>query len=152
MQQTTQTPDSRLIRARDHVAAEITRTDTKATALLTAFGIPFAVLVATVPGRDFPTAAAVLAGAGTVGLVAALLTVLLALRPRLGGTTRGSYLHWAQCTPEDITEDLATDRNAEHIVQLSQAAVQKYKALRRAIDLTAAALCVLALALLVALI
>ncbi|MFI5867743.1 Pycsar system effector family protein [Streptomyces sp. NPDC051546] len=144
--------DERLSQARADVIAEIGRTDTKATALLTAFGIPLAVLVATVPGRQVSPAAAVFVGLGALGLVAAMLVVLLVIRPRLAGGARGSYLYWATCTtPEEILEDLATDRRAERIIVLSQIAKRKYGALRLAIDITAAAVLALALAVLVSL-
>ncbi|MEU6467469.1 Pycsar system effector family protein [Streptomyces sp. NPDC046976] len=142
-------PDVQLNQARTDVITEIVRTDSKAAALLTAFGIPLAVLVATVPGRHINSAAAVLVGLGAVGLVAAMLTVLLVVRPRLGGNGTGSFLHWADCTAEDVIADLTTDSRVDRLVTLSQIARQKYKALRLAVDVTAAALLFLVLALLV---
>ncbi|MFD9819082.1 Pycsar system effector family protein [Streptomyces violascens] len=141
--------DEQLNQARTDVIAEIARTDNKASALLAAFGIPLAVLVA-MPGRQISTAAAVLVDLGAVGLVAAMLLVLLVIRPRLGGDVRGSYLHWATCTtPEQIAADLAVDRRAERIIALSQIAKTKYRALHTAIITTSAAIVVLALAVLV---
>ncbi|WP_415961980.1 Pycsar system effector family protein [Streptomyces sp. 021-4] len=143
--------DTKLKQARTDVVAEISRTDSKASALLAAFGIPLAVLVAAVPGQDLPLPAAILVGLGAVGLVAAMLVVLLVVRPRLGGNTRGSYLHWATCTPQQVRADLATDLTAQRIIALSQIAVAKYRALRTAIDITAGALVLLVLALAAAL-
>ncbi|WP_431776504.1 Pycsar system effector family protein [Streptomyces cucumeris] len=145
------TAGAHLQQARTDVTAEISRTDSKASALLTAFGIPLAVLVAAVPGHDLPTASAILVGIGALGLVAAMLVVLLVVRPRLGGNVRGSYLHWATCTPEEIRADVTVDRTAERIAKLSQIAAAKYRALKLAIDITAGALVVLLLALAVAL-
>ena len=139
--------DARLLQARTDVVAEISRTDSKASALLAAFGIPLAVLVAAVPGQDLPVPAAILVGLGAVGLVAAMLVVLLVVRPRLGGNTRGSYLHWATCTPEEVRADLAVDLTADRVVKLSQIAAAKYRALKVAIDITAGALVLLVLAL-----
>ncbi|MEU2076618.1 Pycsar system effector family protein [Streptomyces sp. NPDC013489] len=139
--------DAKLTQARADVTAEIGRTDAKASALLAAFSLPLAVLVAAVPGHDLNTGAAILTGLGAVGLVAAMLVVLLVVRPRLGGNSRGSYLHWATCTPEQVVADLAVDRSAERVVKLSQIATAKYKALRVAIDITAGALVLLVLAL-----
>ncbi|MFJ4879933.1 Pycsar system effector family protein [Streptomyces sp. NPDC088745] len=148
----TSTPAAtRLQQARTEVIAEIGRTDSKAAALLAAFGLPLAVLVAVVPGKEITTAATVLIGLGAAGLVAAMLVVLLAVRPRIGGTTRGSYLHWATCTPEQLRADVAADNNAEQIVKLSRIAAAKYRRLRLAIDITAGALVLLALALAAAL-
>lgn len=140
--------DAMLTQARADVVTEIVRTDSKAAALLTAFGIPLAVLVATVPGRDISPAAGVLVGLGAIGLVTAMFTVLLTLRPRLGGDATGSFLHWADCTAAEVIEDLTTDLRVQRIGTLSRIAREKYKALRLAIDITGAALLVLVLALL----
>ncbi|MEU9056243.1 Pycsar system effector family protein [Streptomyces sp. NPDC048384] len=124
------------------------RTDTKAAALLTAFGLPLAVLVATLPSRHLNPAASVLVGLGAVGLVAAILVVLLAVRPARAGRPRGSYLYWAGCTAEDVAADVAVDRRPERIVALSKVAVHKYAALRLAIDITGASIVLLVLGLL----
>ncbi len=150
MPTTTTAPDPGLLLARDQVAAEIARTDAKAAAMLTAYGIPFAVLVATFPGRDLPALATALAGLGTVGLVAAMVTVLLVIRPRLAVRTEavtGTFAHWADCTPEEVAADVAVNRYAETIAELSRIARSKYRMLRLAIDITAGALAFLALAL-----
>ncbi|MDO0939262.1 DUF5706 domain-containing protein [Streptomyces sp. DG2A-72] len=140
--------DEGLNQARTDVISEIVRTDTKAAALLTAFGLPLAVLVATLPGRHLNQAAAVLVGLGAVGLVAAILVVLLAVRPARTKRPRGSYLYWATCTAEDVVADVAVDRRPERIVTLSRLAVRKYAALRLAIDITGVAIVLLVLALL----
>ncbi|MET9957101.1 Pycsar system effector family protein [Streptomyces sp. NPDC006339] len=133
------------------VLAEITRTDGKAGALLTALGLPLAVLVAVLPGGALSGPAAVLAALGAVGLLAAMLTVLAVIRPRITKALPGSYLHWAGCTPEELASDLAADpvHHAAQVIHLSQIAVRKYKALRLAADLARAALVLLAAALLV---
>ncbi|MFJ5099063.1 hypothetical protein [Streptomyces sp. NPDC088557] len=59
------------------------RTDAKASALLTVLSLPLA------------------------ALAAAMLLVLLIVRPRLGGDVSGSYLHWATCTPREAAADIA---------------------------------------------
>lgn len=145
--------DARLDAANATVLAEISRTDAKSAVLLTSFSLPLAALVAAVPGRALPAAAAVLIGAGTVGLVTAMLVVLLVARPRLTGAARGSFLYWSLCTPEDLVEDLQhpADR-ATHVIHLSQIARRKYRGLRIAGDITGASLVALAAALLAALI
>ncbi|MGW6850416.1 Pycsar system effector family protein [Streptomyces virginiae] len=143
---------ARLLQARTDVIAEMGRTDAKASALLTVLGIPLAVLIAAVPGHHLPAAATVLAGLGVTGLAAAMLLVLAIVLPRLGGDARGSYLHWATCTPEEVTADLAVDRSAERLVVLSKIALKKMRALRIAIFVTAGALAALALALAVTLV
>ncbi|WP_394426936.1 Pycsar system effector family protein [Streptomyces sp. SGAir0957] len=144
--------DNRLEAATTTVLAEIARTDGKAGVLLTAFSLPLAALVAAIPGRDLPPASGVLVGLGTIGLVAAMLTVLLVVRPHLGNAHRGSFLYWAQCNPESLLDDLQqpTDQ-AGHVIRLSQIAKRKYLGLRLAGDITAASLLVLAAALLSAL-
>ncbi|MCX4482233.1 DUF5706 domain-containing protein [Streptomyces cellulosae] len=145
--------DTRLDAATTTVLAEISRTDAKSGVLLTSFSLPLAALVAAVPGKTLPGLSAVLVGVGTVGLVAAMLVVLLAVRPRLGGAARGSFLYWSLCTADEVLADLQapTDR-AAHVVHLSRIAKRKYKGLRLAGDITAAALVALAAALLTALI
>lgn len=145
--------DTRLEAANNTVLAEISRTDAKSGVLLTSFSLPLAALVAAVPGHALPPAAAALVGVGTVGLVAAMLVVLLVVRPRLSGAARGSFLYWSLCTPEDLVEDLRDpgDR-AAHVIHLSRIARRKYWGLRLAGDITGASLVTLAAALLTALI
>ncbi|MFJ3673651.1 Pycsar system effector family protein [Streptomyces sp. NPDC090106] len=138
-----------LTQARADVIAEIARTDTKAGALLAAFGLPLAVLVGTLPGRHLDPIAAILVGLGAVGLVAAILVVLASVRPARAGRPRGSYLHWAACTAEEVIADVTVDQRAERIVTLSKVAERKYAALRLAIDITSASIVLLVLALLV---
>ncbi|NUK94005.1 hypothetical protein HRW16_19640 [Streptomyces lunaelactis] len=145
--------DARLDAATNTVLAEISRTDGKSGVLLTAFSLPLAALVAAVPGRHLPGASSVLVGAGTVGLVAAMLVVLVVVRPRLGGAARGSYLYWSLCTPEQVVKDLQEPGNqAAHVIHLSRIARRKYRGLQVAIDITAIALITLAGAMLTALV
>jgi hypothetical protein len=145
--------DARLDAATGTVLAEISRTDAKSGVLLTSFSLPLAALVAAVPGKALPGASAVLVGVGTVGLVAAMLVVLLVVRPRLGGAARGSFLYWSLCTADELLADLqAPADRATHVVHLSRIAKRKYRGLRLAGDITAASLVALAAALLTALI
>ncbi|MEU0023522.1 Pycsar system effector family protein [Streptomyces rochei] len=145
--------DARLDAATGTVLAEISRTDAKSGVLLTSFSLPLAALVAAVPGKALPGTSAVLVGVGTVGLVAAMLVVLLVVRPRLGGAARGSFLYWSLCTADELLADLqAPADRATHVVHLSQIAKRKYRGLRLAGDITAASLVALAAALLTALI
>jgi hypothetical protein len=127
-------------------------TDGKSGVLLTSFSLPLAVLVTAVPGHTLPRTAAVLVGAGVVGLVAAMLVVLLVVRPRLARAARGSFLYWAECTPEVLLNPSDHTARAAHVIHLSQLAHRKYRGLRLAGDVTAASLAALAAALLVALI
>ncbi|MFE4582926.1 Pycsar system effector family protein [Streptomyces chartreusis] len=145
--------DVRLDAAITAVLAEISRTDAKSGVLLTAFSLPLAALVATIPGRTLPGASGLLVGVGTVGLLAAMLVVLFVIRPRLGGAARGSYLYWSLCTTEELIEDLTVPTNqAEHVIHLSNIAKRKYRGLRFAGDITGVSLVALAAALVAALI
>ncbi|MGW2724123.1 Pycsar system effector family protein [Streptomyces sp. NPDC001492] len=142
----------RLDAATANVLAEISRTDAKSGVLLTAFSLPLAALVAAIPGRTLPGASGLLVGAGTVGLLVAMLVVLSVVRPRLAGAARGSYLYWSLCTAEELVADLEVPKNqAEHVIHLSRIAKRKYLGLRVAGDITGVSLVVLAAALLVAL-
>lgn len=145
--------DARLDAATATVLAEISRTDAKSGVLLTAFSLPLAALVAAVPGKPLPGLSAVLVATGTVGLVAAMLVVLVVVRPRLTGHDRGSFLYWSLCSTEQLLADLdAPADRAAHVVTLSRIARRKYAGLRLAGDITAVALVALAAALLTALI
>ncbi|MGP3777080.1 Pycsar system effector family protein (plasmid) [Streptomyces sp. SDT5-1] len=144
--------DARLDAAASKVLAEISRTDAKAGVLLTAFSLPLAALLAANPSRNLPALPAALVGLGGVGLIVAMLTVLLAVRPRLGGAANGSYLHWARCTPEELVKDLEepVDQPA-HVIHLARIAKRKYRGLRTAGDITVLSLLALAAALVTAL-
>ncbi|MFF4392952.1 Pycsar system effector family protein [Streptomyces sp. NPDC001552] len=145
--------ESRLNQARTEVLAEMARADAKASALLTVLGLPLTILIAAVPGRGLPVAALVLVGLGAFGLAAAMAMALLVIRPRLGGSPRGSYLHWATCAgAEGVTADLTEGRSADHVAFMSRMVIRKYKTIRHAIDTTAVALGLLLLALLTALV
>ncbi|MDH6710797.1 hypothetical protein P3T27_007548 [Kitasatospora sp. MAA19] len=133
-------------RAHATVANELARAEAKAQALTAALGLPLAVLVALAPSRHLPPVATALVALGAAGLVAAMVMVLLVVRPRLDGQVRGSWLHWANCTADDLAADLTTEQLSSQVVILSQLARSKYKGLRRAIDTTIVALLVLAAA------
>lgn len=77
--------DTRLAEANAAVHKEVERSEPKAGAVLTAFSLPLAVLVATVPGRTLPPAVALLATVGAIGLAAAVIAVLFTIRPRITG-------------------------------------------------------------------
>lgn len=143
--------DEQLAEGHAEVMAEIARTDGKASALLTALGIPLAVLVAVLPGRDFPAAGTILAGVAVAGMVAAMLATLRVLQPHIGNATQGSFLHWANCTPDEVLADLAVDRRKGQLVVRSQIARRKFAMLKIAIYITAASVVALALALVVGL-
>ncbi|MFJ2589729.1 Pycsar system effector family protein [Streptomyces sp. NPDC087538] len=145
--------DTRFSAATATVHAEISRTDSKSGVLLSAFGLPLAALVAVIPGRALTGWPAALTGIGAVGLFAAMLVVLGVISPRVDGAPRDCFLHWAQCTPESLTEDLTnpTDQ-AEQLIRLSRIAKHKYLGLFIAGVLIGVSLIALAAALVTALI
>ncbi|GAA0464205.1 Pycsar system effector family protein [Streptomyces sp. NPDC046215] len=146
--------DARLAEADATARKEIERSEPKSGALLSAFSIPLAVLVATVPGRHLPPAVALLATVGAVGLAVAVKAVLFAIRPHITGAPRGTYLYWATldpATPQDLIDDLLEERRAEDIIRLAKLARAKHRRTRLAIDITVAAILALDVALLVAL-
>ncbi|MFZ3476096.1 Pycsar system effector family protein [Streptomyces sp. 2.9] len=137
-----------LAQAQASVLAELGRTDAKAGALLAALALPLAVLAAALPGHTWPPAATVLMTLGGVGYAAALLLVLATVRPRLPHSARASFRSWADLTPEQLPAALASPaEQAATIVMLSRLTRAKYRALRAAIDIAAAATVLLAAAL-----
>ncbi|MDW8803674.1 DUF5706 domain-containing protein [Streptomyces scabiei] len=121
--------------------------------MLAASSVVAAILVGVVPNADLSGPVAVLVGLGVLLNGAALVTVLLVIRSRLGRpeAARGSFMHWATLTPEELVEDLAHDRRAEQVIALSRIALGKHRLVRVAVDLTVAAAVVLGVALFVAL-
>ncbi|MFI9206404.1 Pycsar system effector family protein [Streptomyces sp. NPDC053048] len=146
--------DARLAEADGTVHKEIERSEPKASAILSAFSLPLAVLVATIPGHHLPPAAAVLVAIGALGLAAAMIAVLLTIRPRITGAPRGTFLYWATLDPsrpQDLIDDLLDDHRAEDVIRLAKLAREKHRRTRLAINTTVAALVALDLALLAAL-
>lgn len=145
--------DTRLAAAVAEVRGEISRCDTKAGLLLSAYSLPLAALLAAVPDATLSPAAAILIGFGSIGLIAAMLVVLAVIRPRIRSVAPGAYLAWATADADQVLADMqeprATDR-ATHVVHLSGIARRKFAALQVAIDLTRLSLLVLAAALLIA--
>lgn len=130
--------DAQYAQARTDATTEIGRTDTKAGAMLTALGIPLAVLVAVLPGKDLSPAASVLVALSGIGLVASMVMTLSVIRPNLGTGDcggRGSYLRWAECTTAaELAEDLTQDHRAERVITLARIAKAKHRRLRLAVD------------------
>ncbi|MFI5945546.1 Pycsar system effector family protein [Streptomyces uncialis] len=146
--------DIRLRTAISTVLAEVARADAKAGILLAAYTLPLTVILATVPGRSLPHLAGVLIALGTGGLVAAMLLVLLVVRPSITGARRGTFLYWARCTPQEAAADVAATGTAnlgEDLVRLSKLARRKFLGLRWAVDITAVAFIALTAGLLISL-
>lgn len=133
------------------VSGEIARTDGKASLLLAFNGAVLAGL-ATAIGHPLPLAMQVFGAAAVLALAAAAVLLLLVVRPRLGGNDRASFPYWACLDDDAIRDSLCGDARAARIRVLSQIAVGKFTQLRRAVDMSLAALALLLVAALSALI
>ncbi|MFF3006339.1 Pycsar system effector family protein [Kitasatospora sp. NPDC057940] len=156
MEQPTNTNQNEaLTRAHGEVTTDMGRTEAKVAAILSAFGLPLAVLAAVVPGRHLSVAVAVLVGLAGTGLAAGVVAALAALLPMgvTGETAPGSFLRWAECdTPDEVLDDLAEERRAERLIRRSQLLRRKFRMLRVATQIGIAAVAVLIVALVVALV
>ncbi|MFJ6669019.1 Pycsar system effector family protein [Streptomyces sp. NPDC091383] len=137
--------DQNLDAACASVANEIARTDSKASLLLAFNGAVLAGL-ASVADKNLPTATKAIGALAVLVLGVAAVLLLLVVRPRLRGDDRASFPHWAQLDENQIRSSMEGDTRAARIRVLSVLAVRKYVHLRRAVDLSLAALALLALA------
>ncbi|QDN94803.1 integral membrane plasmid transfer protein (plasmid) [Streptomyces sp. RLB1-9] len=133
------------------VAGEIARTDGKASLLLAFNGAALAGL-ASVVDRRLPIVTQACGAAAVLALAAAAVLLLLVVRPRLRGDDRASFPYWARLDDNAIRACMQGDTRAARIRVLSRIAVSKFRQLRRAVDLSLAALVLLLLAALGALV
>ncbi|MFE5372793.1 Pycsar system effector family protein [Streptomyces mirabilis] len=127
------------------------RTDGKASLLLAFNGAALAGL-ASVVDRRLPIVTQACGVAAVLALAAAAVLLLLVVRPRLRGDDRASFLFWARLDDTAIHACMQGDTRAARIRVLSRIAVSKFSQLRRAVDLSLAALVLLLLAALGALV
>ncbi|WP_394427192.1 Pycsar system effector family protein [Streptomyces sp. SGAir0957] len=137
--------DKNLDAACTAVAQEVARTDNKSSLLLAFQGAALAGL-ASVADTNLPLPTKAFGTAAVLCLGAAAVLLLLVVRPRLRGDDRSSFPHWARLDEQQIRSGMDGDQRAARIRVLSQLAVRKYTHLRRAVDLSLAALALLALA------
>ncbi|MFJ9027309.1 Pycsar system effector family protein [Streptomyces sp. NPDC102274] len=131
--------DTSLTAAHAEVKAEIARTDSKTGLLLAFIGALLAGVWTVAKDASLPAAALMVGGMGVALLVAAAGLLLRAVRPNLGGARPVGFPRWATLTADQIRTELDEDKRAQHIATLARIAVGKFKALRRAVDLTCAA-------------
>ncbi|MEU6885562.1 Pycsar system effector family protein [Streptomyces viridosporus] len=124
------------------VASEIARTDGKASLLLAFTGAALAGL-ASVAGQDLPPLTKAFGSLAVLAFGAAAVLLLLVVRPCLSGADRASFPYWARLDEEEIRTCMDGDTRAARIRVLSVLAVRKYRHLRRAVDLSLAALALL---------
>ncbi|MGW5816479.1 Pycsar system effector family protein [Streptomyces noursei] len=127
------------------VVNEISRTDGKSSLLLAFIGAVLAGL-ASVADKDLPLSTKVVGAAAVLALGAAAVLLLLVVRPRLSGADRASFPYWARLDEDEIRACMDGDTRAARLRVLSTLAVRKFTYLRRAVDLSLAALVLLALA------
>ncbi|MEU6353193.1 Pycsar system effector family protein [Streptomyces sp. NPDC047072] len=139
------TIDQNLDTACAAVASEIGRTDGKASLLLAFNGAVLAGL-ASVADKDLPPVTKIFGALAVFALGAAAVLLLLVVRPRLRGDDKASFPYWARVDETEIHACMDGDTRASRIRVLSILAVRKFTHLRRAVDLSLAAVALLALA------
>lgn len=102
--------------------------------------------LASVADKDLPPATKVFGSLAVLALGAAAVLLLLVVRPRLRGDDKASFPYWARLDEDEIRACMDGDTRAARIRVLSVLAVAKFTQLRRAVDLSLAALALLALA------
>lgn len=137
--------DKNLDTACASVVSEIGRTDGKSSLLLAFNGAVLAGL-ASVADKGLPPATKAFGALAVLALGAAAVLLLLVVRPRLRGDDRASFPHWARLDEDEIRSCMDGDTRAARLRVLSVLAVRKFTHLRRAVDLSLAALVLLALA------
>ena len=137
--------DKNLDTACTSVGNEIGRTDAKASLLLAFNGALLAGL-ASVADKELPPMTKVFGGLTVLTLGTAAVLLLLVVRPRLSGRDRASFPYWAGLDDEQIRACMGGDTRPARIRVLSGLLMRKYTLLRHAVDLSLAALTLLALA------
>lgn len=137
--------DKNLDSACASVTGEIGRTDGKSSLLLAFNGAVLAGL-ASVADKHLPPVTKIFGALAVLALGAAAVLLLLVVRPRLGGNDKASFPYWARLSEDEIRACMNGDTRAARIRVLSILAVRKFTYLRRAVDLSLAALTLLALA------
>ncbi|MFJ1588366.1 Pycsar system effector family protein [Streptomyces sp. NPDC088197] len=138
--------EAALDRAIADTDAQVSRTDNKASLLLAFDGAALAGL-ASVADTPLP-ALGTLAGAAAIGaLSVSAVLLLLVVRPHLRDDDHGSFPYWSTLTGDDQVRAAVTSSSKEtRLRALSGIALRKYTRLRRAVDVSLAALALLALA------
>ena len=120
---------SRLEEARAQVCNELTRVDSKAATLLSAVSVFVAAAVFALDKVKLPTLSQIGLGVAAAPIVVAVVLLLDAIRPRLGGDPqRGTWLYAARHGRDSLLDTSATvDDIADHTVALGRSAARKYR-------------------------
>lgn len=132
--------------AKADIAAEITKADSKATAILTTDGLLIAGLSLLGGKLAWPSIA--LAGLGAVALVGSMVAAVWTIRPTLKKRSDAdrNFLDWGTATLDEIKTDLQGDQRLERIKTLSGIAKRKFARVRLAGDAAIAAVVLIAAA------
>ncbi|HEY0638857.1 MAG TPA: Pycsar system effector family protein [Pseudonocardiaceae bacterium] len=136
---------ARAAAVRDEVRDELRKADSKATTMLTLVGVSLAAVVA-LTGRSMPLTAGVLVWVSVVPITGAVVSLLSAIRPRLGGVQPGTWLHAAHAGPAAFLTACHADdprSTSEDVCQLAVIARAKYRRVHRAVVLLLAGLALL---------
>ena len=132
------------------VRVELSRVDAKAAMLAGLAGAALAVLATALTSRALPVPAAVTGWTGVGVLAAAVVTLLLATRPRTGRNPVAGWPAWALLTPGQLLRAAAGPdrdaRSAELLIVLSRLAAVKFTWVRWSVDLLLAAVTLTGLA------
>lgn len=138
--------------AHEQARDELKRADTKATTLLSLIGASLAGVIA-LSRASMNTPAMVLLWCAAAPITGAVLVLLLAIKPRLGAASPGTWLHAAELGPEALLDDRDVTVHryelAEHTCSLGSIAVKKFRRIRDAITLLTTGLGLLVIALIV---
>ncbi|MFJ6650562.1 Pycsar system effector family protein [Streptomyces sp. NPDC091290] len=135
--------DKNLDTACASVVHEIARTDSKASLLLAFDGAVLAGL-ASLAEPGLPTVTKTFGALAVLALGVSSVLLLLVVRPRLRGDDKASFPHWARLKEDEIRACMQGDSRPAQIGVLSCLAVRKFTQLRRAVDMSLAALVLLA--------
>ncbi len=140
-------------RAHEHVRDDLRKADTKAQALLSIVAAVLAGVVA-LSTRSVSPVAMVALWAAAVPVFGAVLVLLSALRPRISQfPTPGTWLHAVYHGPAALLEaasSAAAQTIAADVVLIGGVTVRKYQRISRAVGLLFVGICVLAVALVLA--
>ncbi|MEV5902857.1 Pycsar system effector family protein [Streptomyces sp. NPDC052127] len=144
--------DRRLDIAVETLIGTLGRCDNKASVLLALTGAGLAIVVPAAAEADPPASVLTVGGLGVAAWVAAIVCLLLTVRPHLSNDDGASWPHWSKLTRDEIHGRMGEDRRTGRIKVLSDMARTKFTYVRWAVDLMLAGMTFLTAAAVVAVI